>query len=358
MTCERHLERAEPEVEPPDDAFGIGGQHPDGRVGPGLGVLVAGCRHHDRCAIVEVELDDAVRHPSVQVDRSRVHDFERPALVDRADQGAVGQHDAVLACGATAEADPVCGEAASCPDASHVTPICSEPLTQQEPVIEHQAADGVVEVVTPVAGIVVAERMFEGRAGEMGSRMNRLEGLTTAGSGDRLNTSSGCAISYWSSWSSPATSTASEDCCSRPARRLLPHRGDGAGEAVEHAGVEATDVDAELERGGRDHAPQPSGEQLRLDLAPLGREVAAAVRAHGLRPAPSRQPPADVGGDQLGALAAAAERDACGRRASRDRRHEIAVSRVGRCSSAGGLVEQRWVPQREHDARRVASRRR
>jgi len=29
--------------------------------------------------------------------------------------------------------------------------------------------------------------------------------------------------------------------------RLLPHRGDGAGEAVEHAGVEPADVDAELE---------------------------------------------------------------------------------------------------------------
>ena len=59
---------------------------------------------------------------------------------------------------------------------------------------------------------------------------------------------------------------------------LLPERGAGAREAGEEHGVEAADVDAELEgvRGGQ--AEQPAVAQGRLELAALLGEVAAAVR--------------------------------------------------------------------------------
>ena len=58
---------------------------------------------------------------------------------------------------------------------------------------------------------------------------------------------------------------------------LLPHGCHGAREAVEHAGVEAADVDAELERRGRDDPPERAVEQLVFDLASLLGEVAGAV---------------------------------------------------------------------------------
>ena len=89
---------------------------------------------------------------------------------------------------------------------------------------------------------------------------------------------------------------------------LLPHRGDGAREAVEHAGVEATDVDAELEGGGGHDAAERTAEQLAFDLAPLGAEVAAAVGPHGVGQV-GPESALDVGGHQLGALAAPAEGD-------------------------------------------------
>ena len=116
-------------------------------------------------------------------------------------------------------------------------------------------------------------------------------------------------MNHWSSWSSPATRMAIDGWASRPGPPgLLPHRRDRAGEAVEHAGVEPADVDAELERGGGDDAPQIAVEQLALDLASLAGEVAAAVRPH-LRCQVGGQLPPDVGRDQLGALATATEGD-------------------------------------------------
>ncbi len=58
---------------------------------------------------------------------------------------------------------------------------------------------------------------------------------------------------------------------------LLPQCGAGAGEAREQDGVEAADVDAELERVGRGQAEQSPGTQRLLELATLLGEVAAAV---------------------------------------------------------------------------------
>ena len=54
--------------------------------------------------------------------------------------------------------------------------------------------------------------------------------------------------------------------------RAAPHlaqRGDRAGERHAHRGVQRADVDAELERVGRDHAEQLARHEAALELAPL-----------------------------------------------------------------------------------------
>ena len=127
------------------------------------------------------------------------------------------------------------------------------------------------------------------------------------------SSSPGCAAYHWSSWSSPATSTAAARRPVRPARPdLLPHRRERAGEAVEHDRVEAADVDAELERvRGRD-AEQRAARELALELAPLRRRGSR----RGTRRPRSRELGRDVGEraarvlrDELGAAAAAGERE-------------------------------------------------
>jgi hypothetical protein len=67
------------------------------------------------------------------------------------------------------------------------------------------------------------------------------------------------------------------------AAHLLPRRRDGSGVADADRGVEAADVDPELERVRRDDAADPSVAQARLDRVTLVREVAAAVPADRVR---------------------------------------------------------------------------
>ena len=76
----------------------------------------------------------------------------------------------------------------------------------------------------------------------------------------------------------------------------LPRRGNRAGIAGHHAHVERADVDAELERVGRDHAAHLPGAQALLDLAPAQRQIAAAIAADALRHARARprSPPSDT----------------------------------------------------------------
>ena len=186
-------------------------------------------------------------------------------------------------------------------------------------------------------------------------------GLTTARSGARPVSSAGCAAYHWSSWSSPATSTAAARRPVRPARPgLLPHRRERAGEAVEHDRVEAADVDAELERvRGRD-AEQPAARELELERAPLRRGGSRhGTRRHG-RAEPGLEPleaPARVLRDDLGAAPAPRERERlvagaheARRAARRSRRWPSRARRSAR--RAAGVASTRA------RARNAASRRR
>src|SRR5882672_7296109 len=63
----------------------------------------------------------------------------------------------------------------------------------------------------------------------------------------------------------------------------LPRGGDRAGVAGHDDGIERADVNAELERAGRDHAANFSVSEAAFDFAPLVRQVAAAVAANVFR---------------------------------------------------------------------------
>ena len=147
---------------------------------------------------------------------------------------------------------------------------------------------------------------------------------------------------------------------------LLPERGDRAGEAVEHHGVEPADVDAQLERGGGHDRRQLPGEELVLDRPALLGEVAAAVGAHPPGQA-AGQAATHVGGDRLGRPAAAGEGE--GRVAGVDQagrhRRRLAVrgrtrAPVARSSSGGCQIAivraGRGAPRRRRAPARPAPR--
>ena len=90
---------------------------------------------------------------------------------------------------------------------------------------------------------------------------------------------------------------------------LLPERGQRAGETLQDDGVEAGDVDAELEGVGGGHAEELALRQRRLQLAPLLGQVPAAVGGHRLRQPGVAEPALGLAGHQLGAAPAGGEGD-------------------------------------------------
>ena len=144
---------------------------------------------------------------------------------------------------------------------------------------------------------------------------------------------------------------------------LLPERRAGAGEAGHQHGVEAADVDAELEGVGRRQPEQLARAQRLLERAALLGQVAAAV---GRDPAGQRR--VDLG-EQLGGgqrhLLGAAPRPDEGQGA--DALGDQVGEQVGGLGGGGaahrravlaGVGGERRLPQRERDLGRAARRRR
>ena len=103
------------------------------------------------------------------------------------------------------------------------------------------------------------------------------------------------------------------------------------------------DVDAELERGGGDHAGEATREELVLDRSPLLGEVAAAVGAHAAGERPG-QAPAHVGGDDLDAPPAAGEAERGVTGVDEPGRHRRCLAVRG-ARAPRGLVEEGRLPQ-------------
>ena len=91
--------------------------------------------------------------------------------------------------------------------------------------------------------------------------------------------------------------------------RLLPHLGNGAGEPVHHDGIEAPDVDAELQGGRCGHAEELTRGQRPLDLPPLARQVPRPVGPDAVGGPGIGHDGPGVLGDQLGGLAGLGEGD-------------------------------------------------
>ena len=206
---------------------------------------------------------DPVLLTLVQVDGAGMRDREHTGVVDGADRAfLVGVDEAVLDRRAGAQADARGRAARARP--VHV------PASRRQQVGLHELAHGVVE---PFAEPCARRRLTAAARVPRtppARRTNGFWGLTTARSGGGCVSSDGCATYHWSSWSSPATSTAAARRSVRPAAPgLLPHRRERAREPVEDDRVEAADVDAELERIGRRDAEELAARQLELELAPF-----------------------------------------------------------------------------------------
>ena len=212
----------------------------------------------------------------VQVDGAGVDLAGGPARVDGADQLVVGRTTM-----RTSEAKPLrrptpwAGQPEPAPHRGRPRPgLGPEP----ELVVEHQAADAVVEQVAPPALVVEGQRALVGRAGQVGEQdvgVGRVDdgGLGRPGE-DLLGVGHEPLVELVVAGHEHGDGLLA---LAPGPPRLLPERGDRAREAVEDAGVEPADVDAQLEGGGGDDGPQPAGEQLGLDLAALGGQVAAPV---------------------------------------------------------------------------------
>ena len=277
----------------------------------------------------------------MQVDRAGMHRLEGAGPVDGADEPAV----VARRCGIP-RTSPCAGRCRE--RGRRARSRRARRLRTHETVAEHELAHAVVEVVAPPPLVVVCRAAPRSAAhARWGSSTNGFDEVDHRRLGRAGEHLGGWAMSHWSSWSRPATSTASERCCRR-ARHGPPAatstrwcRG-----SRRDTGVEPADVDAELERGRGDDAARAGRRTARpRSRAARLAQVAAPVGADAARPGRRRAAP-HVGRDHLGALAAAAERDACAHRprpgqpsARRPRRWSTPGPRCRR-SSSGGFHER------------------
>ena len=312
----------------------------------GLGARLACTRRRRRTAraratwSTRVELVDAVLPTLVQVDRARVRDREHAARRRRC-RSCVPRRASMRRYSTD---DPL-----RSPTSRRRRPVARPvhlPAARREQVGLHELAHGVVEPVAEPALVVGRERQLVRRARDLGAQHERVLRVHDRAFGRAMRQlASGCAAYHWSSWSSPATSTAAERRPVRPGPPgLLPHRRERAGKAVEDHRVEAADVDAELERvRGRD-AEEPPARQVALELAPLLGQVAGRGTPRRGRPRAGRvgfEAAPRVLRDELGAAAAAREREG--------------LVAGARRSGPGARRSRRWPTRGRPSARRAAA---
>ena len=233
-------------------------------------------------AHLEVERDHPPVLTLVEVGRTGVHLLGRASAVDVADGSLPFARDDAHRCtGCVAEPDTVAGPSGADPDRDRLEAASAAPHRQL--VRLHEPADPVVEEARPPALVRVGERELVGRAPQVRVEhegVGRVHHRRLGRAGEELHRVGGQPLVQLVA----AGDEHGRRRIARPARssRLLPERRDRAREAVDHHGVQTTDVDAELERRGGHHAGELAGEQLILDGAALLREVAAAVRPHPL----------------------------------------------------------------------------
>ena len=224
------------------------------------------------------------------------------------------------------------------------------PGARLEPVRLHQRAHGVVETGTEPRVVLGGQRQLVGRARDVRlehERVLRVHDRGLGRTGEQL-------VGVLRVPLVELVVAGDEHRGGAPVRAtgaagLLAQRREGAREAVDDDGVEAADVDAELERvGGGDPEQLAVGEPA-FELPALLGQVAGTVRGDRGRPragARGREDAPGVPGDELRAAAAAGEGER-GVTGGDEPRQELGGLDVRRRPRAGGRVEQRPLPERE-----------
>ena len=312
--------------------------------GAGLRVLVGVvARLQQRDVLGGVEPLDAVLPALVQVHRAGVRDREDPGVVDGADGAFVAEVE-----------EPVLDRRAAPQAHAARRGLPARPVhparPRREQVGVHEIAHRVVEAGAEPALVLGRERQLLRGARDLrahdegvlrvddrvlGRALRQLGGmrrvplveLVVARDEDRRRTAAGA----------PGPP------------RLLPHRGERAGEPVEHDRVEAADVDAELQRVRRGDAEQPPARQLELQRAALLGEVARAISTDAVDELgrDSGEAAARVLRDDLRAAPAAGERERLVVGAH-EAREQLGRLDVGGAARTRVRVEQGPLPAREH----------
>ena len=241
----------------------------DGGVGLALGlrVPVAVERRHERAPALQVELAHLIGAPEVQVDRALVDGRVGARRLGRAEQLARGDVDDRKAvrggraqrhvrrgvsagpAGNVGARGPVVARLFSCCPAASAS-RSSPALTRSSAWASQRGPRNSASSCDSGPSWAAQSRCWRKISGLSWSRI--------AASTGRSRNSSGWRQKNWSSASSPATYTA-RPRVARGSAGAPPHlaqRGDRAGERDDHGGVQLADVDAELQRVGRDHRAQ------------------------------------------------------------------------------------------------------
>ena len=343
----RHFNRAQMQERSTDHAPTLVAKHPDRRLPPGLRVLVCVIGFDDRASIVEVEFVHSIRASLMQIDRAWMHQAIRAALIDSADECVVVEDDAELAARAGAQADLGGGHSLAGPHRGRFGFVASaNSAAQSQLVVLHELAHAVFEIVRPVARVVIRERLFERGAGYVGIEDERIRRIDHRRLGRPAEELAGVRHE-------PLVElifARNEHGDARPQgapgpSRLLPHRRDGPGKPGQHTGIDTADVHPQFERRGGHDADRLTACEFVFDLAPFCREIPRPIRANAPREiiAQSR---ANVGRDEFGCLATAAERDRAQPELDQLGRHRRRLG-IRRRTHAVIDVEQRRIEQRE-----------
>ena len=290
---------------------------------------------------------DPVGLALVQVDGTGVHHAAGPAPVDGADERAVGQGDADLVARPAAQAHAVAWASPGRP--TRASGSRSRPPTRRgadlEPVVQDQrAAPRRRAGRRPPPLVGVAERPLVGGAGQVGVEhvgVGRVDHRRLGRPGeDLVGVAHEPLVELVVAGDEDATMAS---WVWRPARPACCHmRGDGAGEPVRARRRRARRRRCPARARWWPPRPRSGRRTARLDGAPLGGEVAAAVGPHQVGQVGRGQAAAHLGGHQLGALAAAAEGDgavAGAGRAGRGDRPRLSRVVDGRRAAGAGRVE-------------------
>ncbi len=190
-----------------------------------MSVSVRGCVYssassywrEQRDVIARVELVDAVLPALVQVHRARVRDREHARVVDRADRALLVAVDQPVLDRRSAAQPDVAARAGARPTSTSCRRAASAGRRARARARRRRGPSPNQRSSSGASGSSCAAHATWARS------TNGFCGFTTARSGARRVSSRGCAAYHWSSWSSPATSTAAERRPVRPARPACCH---------------------------------------------------------------------------------------------------------------------------------------